>query len=180
MSAEQLMKEFGFSQEDLDANKQGIVTEGQQGRLRQKRFLVIAGYTAGVAAFLLGTIYLYFVQHNELYALGSLVGAFAVGFQGYNSLKGQKAGMSVQRVEGPAKLEKKAESYYAGGDNDTRQTREKYFLTVDRHKFEIKADQHAALTKGAEYIVYYAPEHKAVLSIEERGGEVKAAPKRKK
>jgi hypothetical protein len=180
MSAEQLMKEFGFSQEDLDANKQGIVTEGQQGRLRQKRFLVIAGYTAGVAAFLLGTIYLYFVQHNELYALGSLVGAFVTGYRGYSALKGQKAGLSVQKAEGAVKLEKKDEVYYSGREDNVRRTRQKYFLTVDRHKFEIKEKQHATLTKGAEYTVYYAPEHKAVLSIEERGGEVKAAPKRKK
>lgn len=179
MSASQLMEYFKFDTEDLYANQNGRFTEKQRVHLTQldkSRRRTSLG--VGILLVAVGAIGPVIVLISALTGagLGFLIG-FGIGFGliwpvvwggiGYLLIKGarEKREFKVASVQGRANIVAR-ESRTTDSDGHTS-TRIYHELHVGGVTFGVNRNLADIIFQGDEYIIYYVPATKDIISVEE-------------
>lgn len=161
-----LMNALHFTQADLDANRDGCLTERQAARLRRKRNLrrlAIAGVVAFV--FLINLPGLFVIFGSDDYSppadiliftglIMGCIGILAVLYtrSGLRAIAADLQEKTVEAVQGQIKLEP------FGEGSIMLRVLDRVFSVSDRTGFAFK--------NGDPYCLYYAPHSKTLLSAE--------------
>lgn len=158
-----LRRAFGFTQEDLDANRRGRLTARQVSFLasRYRRSVALAGATVIVlSSIALGAI----ISECNTTGLVIVLCLAVIGFIIVMSIDPQAwqkdiRSNSVKCICGEVRL-----SIVTTGSGHHRST--SYRLRVQEHKFYINADQFTLLKNNEAYRVFYTPNTERILSFE--------------
>ncbi|MBX3035525.1 MAG: hypothetical protein KF758_01315 [Anaerolineales bacterium] len=185
MSDTELRKIFDFNPSDLIANQMGRLSDKQAERIKkaeQGANNIFRG--VGIFLILIGILISFFLLRaatqagweltssntiGPLVALGFIwliLGLFAFG--GFK-LASTKRDMSVQKVEGKVRLVKveKQQSYKTASGSTSQRTVQQYELRVGKVKFEdVDEELLNVIEEGDNYIFYYSPYNKEILSCE--------------
>lgn len=163
------MKQFKFTQEDLNANRDGYMSERQKLHWRQRRRLTTLAFRLGqilVVILLAGLVQLT-VQKNGITWL-----AFIVGLMGLAVL--WTTGDLLNPAMDYHDDLRKGHVYTICGIVERLTLKkayrsrpsEVYKIRLENVEFRVNPDQWAVFTSRREYCVYYMPESKIVLSVE--------------
>jgi hypothetical protein len=153
-----------FTEEDLEANRRGLLSEAQLDRFRRNRTRLLA--LNGVAfvglglASLLCIAPLFGVDIGVLVAAGfvalfaSIILAFSV--KRANTWRSELYSGKAAALEGRVRLDVRP----AGNNVAT------YIVAIDDQKFGVRKDVFLAFKNGDPYRLYYAPQSKTLLSAE--------------
>lgn len=178
-----LMNTFDFTDEDLEANQYGYLTDRQRQNLRQKffkdnRVQVIGWLLGGAVLFLLlfaySTTLAYTHPRNNLslvlFCIGTGLSALTLvaGFAIFNNWR--KISNDIHQTQGDVRqvcgeIELKT---ITAKNNDRRtfqMTRRACFLIVQGEKFRLTETQFRMFNRKQPYCIYYTPRTKYVLSV---------------
>ncbi|WP_420641659.1 hypothetical protein [Candidatus Leptofilum sp.] len=173
MSQQTLMELFKFNQQDLDANRKGRLSEGQQarweaaGQWSQSVMQKIFPLLAAVFILLVGIILTLVSRQYLVGILLTIAGATLVG--GGIRLTGQRMNQtdsepmpSVGRVEGIVHLRENLERSH-------NELNRRYELEIEHDTFQLfTREQFDAVKNGQRYAVHFMnDENKYIVSIEE-------------
>jgi hypothetical protein len=154
-----------FSDEDLQANRNGELTTGQRSRLLRKTLSGGAPLIFGLI-FALGVLYPFLAAGRFPDDLGSLaiplvMAAFLLASGGVVLYKGVADSLAgaVESVQGPGR--KSTEKRSSG-----RSRRTVYLYNIGDQKFEVPVNAYPALIDGLEYRASYGPRSRRLLTIE--------------
>jgi hypothetical protein len=159
-----LMNALSFTAGDLEVNKQGLLTEAQQGVLDRKRAVLVRNFLV-YCLFVLGVVSLFFLAQKTLDSLKITVGVgFGVVLLGLFSpilFKWQKIGLDmregiVHSVEGQVRLD--IQPVFRGGAIMS--------LSVNGVEFRIPKEVLFAFQDHEPYKLYYVPLSKVLVSAE--------------
>jgi hypothetical protein len=177
-----LMEAFDFYEEDLVANRSGVVSQGQLDRMKKRQGWIVSGSIVAAMALLLGAMGLFAIGGSLILAIVML--ALSVGFFIYASYSAQKTpGRTLKHIQGKIVCEKEWEHSHdievAG--------RELYFVKVNKTRFQVNISQFAGVPDDITMAtVYYDPVYRKIISIDvhSRGDqpvpEAKPSRRRKK
>lgn len=169
MSDPQLMKFFNFNESELNANRNGRLSERQKARLQNKEtgtkigFFILGAFHFFIA--LLGpTLAAYFLASAEMsgltIGLAILLGLVwlliwgALGLMFGSRAFVKKMEVTVKKVEGPVSIMKIMRS---GSNSDgTPYNYIVHELRVNKRTFEVGSQLENIMTQGGAYAVYYA------------------------
>ncbi len=156
-----LMDAIGFTEEDLEANRQGIITDAQKVHFRreyQKSAFAFLPALVILAFFTIGLLSsgLLFIQPGSIV----LPFLFFIVYLAYLSWRRQQAVDAIRRgnlesVEGRIQLNTTASN-----------SRQLFTISVQNQKFNIKKNVFLAFKNGDPYVIYYVPRSKSILSAE--------------
>jgi|SRR5579859_48221 len=159
-----LMNALSFTAGDLVANKQGLLTEAQQGVLDRKRAVLVRNFLV-YCLFVIGVVSLFFLGQKTLdsrtITLGVGFGVVLLGLFSPILFKWQKIGLDmregiVHSVEGQVRLD--IQPVFRGGAIMS--------LTVNGVKFRIPKEVLFAFQNDEDYKIYYVPLSKVLVSAE--------------
>ncbi len=169
MTDTELMRYFDFDNADLEANRNGQLSEKQRARLQgeRRRFTNSArvlGVIIGAGSLaILGLIVALGLLDQSLFLeiVIPLMCIAPLGFAAYlMSGKYEIAPFAVKRLEGPVHLRPSAKASPLGTGA------RRYALTVDGHSFTVKPELQRVIRDGERYRVYYASDWDDILSLE--------------
>ncbi len=164
-----LMNYFKFDEADLSANRNGLLSEKQKGRLRSERVSFKArarllGIIIGVGALaLLGGILWQGVLNGSpvLLVVIPLLFIFPLGGSAFLIFgKFGEGNFAVRQVEGPIEVAM-AETYNRDGTANKH-----YRLRIGGRSFVVDQDISRVMRDGDQYKVYYADDWSEILSAE--------------
>jgi hypothetical protein len=166
-----LMAAIGFTEEDLQANREGYLTKKQRRELNDDRTLWKIFFALTIPTFLIGTlwvildgIYFKYTIINRIEMM-SLLWVFVLGIGFYIWRKIKKYNLDlhkgdVQAVQGIVQLGE-------GGNSGVR----RYYCYIQGISWSINLFTHASFKAGDPYAIYYAPHSKTLLSTEWLGNK---------
>lgn len=154
----------GFSQDDLTANRNGILTPPQRRKLLAQAMVGIFQITFGLisAWFAYRQILPWKTEIGALFSLAALGVVLLIfvligGQTAMRSLLDLTTG-SIEQEQGTGRKEKQVSQ---GRNRATR-----YFYVIGNLKFQVSMRAYNALFEGAKYCAYFLPRTKKLLSIE--------------
>jgi hypothetical protein len=173
MSDEMMMKQFEFTEADLQANERGLLSESQQARWRKAGawsgsmmktavplvFALLAVTVGLIISAVIGRI----VLGGLITLILAVVGAVVIRLVMGGGQKAEPLSLAVGRAEGVAHLKETL-------DSDEHDMTRRYKLEIDHHTFQLfRKTQFEALENGAKYVVYYYEDagHKYIISLRE-------------
>ncbi len=169
MSVTELMHYFNFDNADLEANRNGQLSQKQRDRLQGERRTFknsarVVGVIVGLGSLvLLGIIIaLGMLDHSPfLEIVIPLLFIAPLGFAAYLiSGRYEIAPFAVKRLEGPVHLRPSAKASPIGTGS------RRYALLVDGHAFTVDPELQKLIRDGERYRVYYASDWDDILSLE--------------
>ncbi len=169
MTETELMHYFNFDNVDLEANRNGQLSEKQRVRLQGERRAFtnsarLVGIIIGVGSLaMLGIIVALGLLDHSLFLeiVIPLMCIAPLGFAAYlMSGRYEIAPFAVKRLEGPVHLRPSAKASPLGTGA------RRYALTVDGHSFTVDPELQKVMRDGERYRVYYASDWDDILSLE--------------
>lgn len=156
-----LMAAIGFTEDDLESNRQGVITAGQKARFnreyRKRAFSqlpCLALFACFTAMFLSAGL-----VSGQL-GLGVVLLLLIIGFIVYQLRRREQGvtdmrGGDVQNIEGRVQL-----------DATNMGNTQRFIVSVLDQTFNVKKEIFLAFKNGDPYIIYYVPHSKTILSAE--------------
>lgn len=170
MANAQLMHYFDFNETDLEANRNGVLSEKQSARLERERNQFkasarVVGIIIGIGSLLLLAIIiaLGLLDHSQfLEIVIPLLFVAPLGFAAFLiSGRFNVAPFTVRRLEGPVHLGTSLQPARRSA------RRGRFALQVDGHAFTVDPELSKVIRDGDRYRVYYASDWEDILSIEQ-------------
>ena len=156
-----LIEAIGFSEEDLEANREGYMSE-QQRRSLFRKWTPWTCFTLLFAALILPTMLPFVLEQLGTSTLSplTLIAAVFLVVPVYFAYKWWQLSVDMRQrlvtsVEGRVRLD------LSGGGNSSQLT-----VSIGKAKFHVKKPIFLAFKNGDPYCVYYAPRSKTILSAE--------------
>lgn len=166
---EELRGYFNFTEDDLEANRNGEITSSQtqelRAHLRDKRFEALLNFATCIGAILVMLIF----RDSEKDGLFVSDGLFLLvsiifGILGFSNVDQRQQYMADFAHPHAKSITGHAERKRPIFTNRRRGTPE--LLIIQDIKFRTSPEQYATIIEGFRYIVYYLPASKFLLSIE--------------
>jgi hypothetical protein len=153
-----LMNAIGFTDEDLEANRLGVVTEAQRKQIQSSSGCLEAGLCLLAIAFVIYGVFelkdAALIGVMVVFAIMSVGSALWIHYQTQKVLRDN----TVASVTG--RLTRSTYQVHTGRTYAT-----KYQVTVQGKKFHVEKRAYEAFTNGRPYTLYYMPQTQQLLSV---------------
>ncbi|MEO8609572.1 MAG: hypothetical protein ABI690_16895 [Chloroflexota bacterium] len=151
---------FGFTQNDVVANREGHLGANQQKRLRQGRRLWLIGMVTALGCWV---VVLFNSQELSevvvVLRVGCILAALILGYKAYQMHR-DLMDNHVSVFSGEIKLVVKTGKGLLGQKHDPM-----YFLKMDAHTFKVTHQEYDMLVDGANYTIFYLARSWVILSV---------------
>ncbi len=159
-----LMSVLKFTQDDLDSNRNGLLSEKQQQKFAEDyNALTISTVIAGLVGGVLLPLMIYLIDHNSPAGDGSILVVFVIlvlagavyAWWKKGAVGADLNGKQVEAIQGRIKLS------VTGGSKGSN-----FKITLGDQSWTVENNIFLAFKNGDPYCLYYAPHSKTLLSAE--------------